>query len=72
MEDTVHKCVPEPPSVDVVAAELVDTPSFTVPVAKFVTHEVEKNSLDKANMKREFVKLTEAVEKRRLRLDTKF
>lgn len=46
-EDAVHKCVPEPPSADAVAAKLVDSSSFTVPVTNFIKHEVTENSSDK-------------------------
>lgn len=46
-EDTAHKYVPEPPSGDIVAVKLFDASSITVPVAKFVKHELEKNFFDK-------------------------
>lgn len=42
VEQAVQRCVPEPLSVDTVATGMVDAPSFTVPVAKLVKHEVEK------------------------------
>lgn len=36
VEDTVHKFVPKPPSIDAAAVTFVDVSSFTVLVAKFV------------------------------------
>lgn len=58
MEEAVQKRAPEPPSVDSVAAKLVDAPFSTVPVTEFLEQKVEKNSLDKKKMKRRFAKLT--------------
>lgn len=44
-------------SIDAAAAKLIDPPSFTVFVAKFINHEIENNSLNKAEIKKRFVKL---------------
>lgn len=45
VEEAVHKCVPELPSVLAVHTKLVNDLTFTVPVATFVKHEVKKNLL---------------------------
>lgn len=50
MKDVLHKGVPEYRSIDAVAAKLVDLYFFTVPMATFTKHDVDKNSLDKAKM----------------------
>lgn len=65
LNDAVHKCVPEPPSAFTVGAKLVDAPSLTVAVAKFVRHKVEKNCLDLISTKNRFVKLAETAEKKK-------
>lgn len=62
VEDAVHKWAQEPPSVDTVAAKLIDALSSTVPVVRFVKKEVEKNVLDRAKMEESFVRLAGAVE----------
>lgn len=64
VEKAVQKRVPKPPSVDAVAARLLDGPTLTVSSAKFVKHEVEKSSLDKAEIEERFVRLVEAVAKK--------
>lgn len=69
VEDAVHNGMPEPWSVNKVAAKLADCPSVLVPVAKFIKHEIEKNSLDKAKMARRFVKLSEAVKEKKLKTE---
>lgn len=54
------------PSVDVAAAKLVDSPSFTVLVAKYIKQEVRKNSLVKAKIMKRCMKLGEAVQKKEI------
>lgn len=44
VQEARHKFVTEPLTVDTLAAKLVIAPSFTVPVANFVKHEVKKKS----------------------------
>lgn len=66
VQEAVQKCVPEHPSVDAAGAKSVDAPSFTVPMVEFVKHEDEKNYLDDIRMEERFLKLAEAVEKRRV------
>lgn len=69
MEEAVHKRVPESPSVDAVATELVDAPSFIVPAAKYFKHEVDDNSLNKAMIEKRFVKPAEAVEEKKIMIE---
>lgn len=68
-EGGVHEYVADPWSTDAAAAKLVDTSSFTVTVSKLVIHEVEKRSLHKTNMEEPFVKLAEAVEQRKMKVE---
>lgn len=58
--------MPESTSVDVVCVTLVDCASFTVSVAKFVKHKVEKNFIDKTMFEKPFVKLAEAIKKKKI------
>lgn len=44
VEPLVQKRVVEPHIVDSVVTRMIDAPALTVPVAKFVKHEVEKGS----------------------------
>lgn len=66
VEETDHKCVREHPSVDPVVTNLVDAPSFTVPVAKFVKQEVDKKPLKWAMMDEQFVKPAEKVDEKKI------
>lgn len=65
LEEAVFKCVAKPLSGAAVASKLVDALSFAVPVAKYVKQEVEKNSVDKAEMEKRFVKLAEAADEKK-------
>lgn len=65
VKETVHKRVPKPLTVDVVYTRLVDAISFTISVAEFVKHEVEKKFLEKIKTEKRFVKQAKAVEKKR-------
>lgn len=65
----VHNFVPEPSGADAVATKLADAPSFTVPVDKFVKHDVKKNSLDEAKMEKRFVKLADAAEEKKIKVE---
>lgn len=67
MEEVVHKCVPETPNIDDIAAKLVDASSSTEPVPKFVNDEVKKNSLDNTKVTERFVKLAEAIDEKKIR-----
>lgn len=49
--------------------ELSAAPSFTVPVAKFFKHKVETNFLHKAQMENRFVKLSEPVEEKKIKVE---
>lgn len=64
MVKVVQKCVQKHPSADAVVAKLIDSPSFTLPVAKCIKYEVEKNALDRANMQKRFMNLKEAVQEK--------
>lgn len=64
MQKSVHKCLAESQSVDVVATRMIYAPAFTVPVIKFTEHEVEKGSLDRAKIEEQFNRLTEAVDEK--------
>lgn len=70
VNEAVHKSVPKSPTVDAVATKLVDGPS-KVPIAKFVKREVEKNSLDKAMMERQFVKFAKAAEEKKSKAENR-
>lgn len=72
VDAAVPKGVPAFPSVDPVAAKLVDSASFTVSVAKFINHAVEKNSIDKVETEKRFMKLTEAVERSLIKAKDQF
>lgn len=67
-EDAVNNCVSEPLSVDAVAAKRVGLHFLIVPVAKYLKHEVEKNSLGKVNTKERFAKLTQPVEEKKVKV----
>lgn len=69
VKEVVQKPVPEPPSIDTVMEKLVDDPSFTVPVAKLVKHEVQRNYVDKAKMENPFARLTEAVQEKNMKTE---
>lgn len=69
VQEAAHKRVPEPRSLDTVAAKLIGAPSFTVPVTKFVKQEVEKNSVDNTKKGKRFVKLAEAVEEQKIKVE---
>lgn len=68
-EEAVQKCAPEPPCLEAVAAKFADALSFTLPVAKFVKDEVEKNSLNKGRTEEQFVKLAEVVENYKIKIE---
>lgn len=57
------------PEVDAVAAKLVDAPSFSVHLTKFVKQEVETNTLHKAKTKKRFLKLAKAVEEKKIKVE---
>lgn len=67
--ESVNKCVSESLSTEAVAAKIVETPASTITVVKFVKREVEKNSVNKIKMEERFVKLTEAVEEKTMRIE---
>lgn len=69
VEEAVQNCVQEAPSVVAVPTKLFDAPSFNVPVAIFVKHEVERNSIDKTKMKERFVKLAEDVVEKKIQIE---
>lgn len=69
MGEAVHKCIPEPLSVDTVFTKMVDALSFTVPVAKFVKHKIDKKNIDKVKTEEGFVKLAETVEKKKIKIE---
>lgn len=69
VDELLEECVSKPSGADAVVAKLLHAPSFTVPVAKFVGHEVEKNSINKAKMVDRFVKLAAEVEKRKVKVE---
>lgn len=50
VEEVVHECVPKPRMIDAVARKRVNSPFFTVPVAKLVKHEVQNNFFNKVKM----------------------
>lgn len=47
----------------------VDAPSSTVPVAKFVKNEVEKNSLDREGIVKRFADLVDAAKKKKINVE---
>lgn len=51
-------------SVDTVATSMINTTPFTMPVVKFIKHEVEKSPLEKAKMGELFKKLSKTVEEK--------
>lgn len=57
LKQSVCKCVAKLHSVDPIAAREIDEISFTVPVARFNKHEVEKSFLKKTRTEKRFVKL---------------
>lgn len=57
------------PSVDAAATKLIDAPSFSVPVAEFIKHEIEKKSVDKSKMEKRFVKLAKAFEEQKIKIE---
>lgn len=61
MEETVHKCVFEPRSVELVVTKVIYTLAFTVFGAKFFKQKVEKSFLDNTEMEKRFNKLTKEV-----------
>lgn len=65
MDKAVSKGILEPRIVDAKVTILVDTVSFTIPVANFVKHKVEKSFLDKKRMKKRFFELVEEVEQKK-------
>lgn len=69
VDEMRYTCVPEPPSFDTVSTKLVNTLSFTEPVATFVKHEIEKSSLDKGEKEKPFEKLPEAVEEKKINIE---
>lgn len=50
MERAVHQCLAEIYVPNDMAIRRIDLPIFKVPVAEFVKNEVEKQSLDRANL----------------------
>lgn len=67
-EEAVHKCEPEPLSVNAVVKKLVDVPSLTVPVANLVRIEVAKNTLNKVKMEKPYVQLAKAFEQKQIEI----
>lgn len=57
------------PSVDTVVTKLRDAPSFTLLVDKFVKHEVENNSIEKAKMEELFVKPAEVAKEKKSKIE---
>lgn len=49
-------------------AKLVDSPSFTIPVAKFIKQEAEKTFYDKSEMEKRFKKLVRKVENKKIKV----
>lgn len=45
---------------------MVDSPFFTVPVSKFIKHDVEKIFLENINMEKRVLELAEDVEKKKI------
>lgn len=68
LEEAVLKCVPELSSVYAVLRKLGDSFSFTVSVAKFVKHDVEENTHDKAEMENGCVWLAVEVEEKNIKV----
>lgn len=69
VEDAILVCVPVPPSVDPVSANVVSAFFFMVPLDKFVKDMVEKNSVDFAKMELQLVKLAEAAKEKKSRVE---
>lgn len=65
--EAVEKFVSAPQGIDAVTTIVIDTSAFTVPVAKFIKHELEKNSLEKAKMKERFNKLAESANEKNIK-----
>lgn len=68
VKEFVQKCLPEPSSVDVVVAKLINNPPFSVPLGSTVRQEVGKNSLEKTKTEKRFVMLAGAVEEKNIKV----
>lgn len=65
VEKAVHKCISKYQSVDAVTTRMIGAPASTVSVVKFIKHDVEKNSIENANMEEHAVKLAEVIDEKR-------
>lgn len=69
VQGAVQQCVSELYRFDAVATRLNDAPTFTLSVTKFVKDEIEKASLEKVKMEKEFDKLAEVVREKSTKVE---
>lgn len=48
---------------------MIDAPAFSVHVTKFIKEEIEKGSLDKAELDKRFNKTAEAVDEKKIKVE---
>lgn len=59
MDQAIHKCVTEPIIVDAVLPRTMDAPFFSVPMARFITQDIEKVPVERNKMVERLVTLPE-------------
>lgn len=67
----VHGCVAETKSLEAVATIMFIVSSLILHLAIFIKHEVEKGSLDKAEMEKRFNMLTKKVDEKKIMIEEK-
>lgn len=69
VKQAIHKCISAPELVDGDAAVNIDASTLIVPMAMFVQHEVEKNSVEKAKIAARYITLDGAVYDNRIKVE---